>query len=124
LTAVKKQVDLLLSRIADTDERIAAIDARRKLIDEVQAKTNAIVHVLDDVRINLETVGEHKAVVDQVAEKIAQLEFMLQEARSTLRTLQHERELAERIRAEHQAVAITAPACRRKESERRRARAR
>jgi len=63
----------------------------------VQAKTNAIVHVLDEVRINLETVGEHKAVVDQLAEKVAQLEFLLQEARNTLRTLQHERELAERI---------------------------
>jgi hypothetical protein len=97
LIALKDQVDLLLSRIADTDEGIVAIDARRKLVDEVQSKTNAIVHVLDDVRINLETVGEHKAVVDQVADKVAQLEFMLQEARNTLRTLQHERELAERI---------------------------
>ena len=63
----------------------------------MQTKTNAIVHLLDDVRINLETLGEQKAVVDHVAEKVAQLEFMLQEARNTLRTLQHERELAERI---------------------------
>ena len=62
-----------------------------------QTKANAIVHVLDDVRINLETLGEQKAVIDHVAEKVAQLEFMLQEARNTLRTLQHERELAERI---------------------------
>ena len=53
--------------------------------------------MLDDVRINLETLGEQKAVIDHVAEKVAQLEFMLQEARNTLRTLQHERELAERI---------------------------
>ena len=60
-------------------------------------KANAIVHLLDDVRINLETLGEQKAVVDHVAEKVAQLEFMLQDARNTLRTLQHERELAERI---------------------------
>jgi hypothetical protein len=70
---------------------------KRKLVDEVQTKANAIVHVLDDVRINLETLGEQKAVIDHVAEKVAQLEFMLQEARNTLRTLQHERELAERI---------------------------
>ena len=63
----------------------------------MQTKANAIVHVLDDVRINLETLGEQKAVIDHVAEKVAQLEFMLQEARNTLRTLQHERELAERI---------------------------
>ena len=97
LTALRNHVDLLLSRVTETDERIAGIDARRALIDEVETKTNAIVHVLDDVRINLETLGEQKAVVDHVAEKVAQLEFMLQEARNTLRTLQHERELAERI---------------------------
>ena len=90
-------MDELLSRIAETDQRIVDIDGRRKLVDEVQTKANAIVHLLDDVRINLETLGEQKAVVDHVAEKAAKLEFMLQEARQTLRTLQHERELAERI---------------------------
>jgi hypothetical protein len=66
-------------------------------VDEVQAKANAIVHLLADVRINLETLGEQKVVIDHVAEKVTQLEFTLQEARNTLRTLQHERELAERI---------------------------
>jgi NAD-specific glutamate dehydrogenase len=91
------RVDELLSRIGETDERIVAIDSRRKIVDEVQQKANTIVHLLDDVRINLETLGEQKAVIDHVAEKSAQLEFMLQEARNTLRTLQHERELAERI---------------------------
>jgi hypothetical protein len=95
--ALKTQVDLLLSRISETDERIVAIDARRKEVDEVQTKANAIVHLLDDVRINLEMLGEQKAVVDHVAEKSAQLEFMLQEARNATRNLQHERELAERI---------------------------
>ena len=94
---LKNQVDILLSRLAETDERIVAIEAKRKMVDEVQTKANAIVHVLDDVRINLETLGEQKAVIDHVAEKVAQLEYMLQEARNTLRTLQHERELAERI---------------------------
>jgi uncharacterized coiled-coil protein SlyX len=97
VATLKGQVDLLLSRIGETDERIVAIDAKRKLVDEVQTKANAIVHVLDDVRINLETMGEQKAVIDHVAEKVAQLEFTLQEARNTLRALQHERELAERI---------------------------
>ena len=97
VATLKSQVDLLLSRIAETDDRIVAIDAKRKLVDEVQTKANAIVHVLDDVRINLETLGEQKAVVDHVAEKVAQLEFTLQEARNMLRMLQHERELAERI---------------------------
>ena len=95
--ALKTRVDDLLSRIAETDERMAAIDGRRKLVDEVQTKANAIVHLLDDVRINLESLGEQKAVVNHTAEKVAQLEFMLQEARNTLRTLQHEREIAERI---------------------------
>ena len=87
----------MLSRIAETDERIAAIDSRRKLVDEVQTKANTVVHLLDDMHISLETIGEQKAVVDHVAEKVAQLEFMVQEARNTLRTLHHERELAERI---------------------------
>ena len=31
--------------------------SRRKLVDEVQTKANAIVHLLDDVRLNLETLG-------------------------------------------------------------------
>jgi chromosome segregation ATPase len=97
ITTLKNRVDELLSRIGETDDRIASIDARRKLIDEVHTKTNTIVHVLDDVRINLETLGEHKAVIDHVAERVNQLEYALQEARNTLRTLQHERELAERI---------------------------
>ena len=70
---------------------------RRRLVDEVHTKTTAVVHMLDDVRINLETLGEHKAVIDHVADRVQQLEFTLQEARNTLRTLQHERELAERI---------------------------
>ena len=97
LEQLKASVDDLLSRIGETDERIAAIDERRKVVDEVQHKTNAIVHVLDDIRVNLETLGEQKAVVDHVSEKVAQLEFMLQEARNTIRSLQHERELAQRI---------------------------
>jgi len=90
-------VDELLSRIRETDERIVSIDSRRKIVDEVQTKANAIAHLLDDVRINLETLGEQKAVIDHVAEKAGQLEFMVQEARNTLTRLQHEREIAERI---------------------------
>ena len=97
VAALKSRVDELLSLIGQTDERIAVIDTRRKLVDEVQNKANAIVHLLEDVRINLETLGEQKAVIDHVSEKVAQLEFMLQEARNTLRTLQHERQIAERI---------------------------
>ena len=77
----------------------------------MQAKTNAIVHLLDDVRVNLEMLGEQKAVVDHVAEKVAQLEFMLHEARNTQRSLQVERETAERIAANiKQLRAKTGPA--------------
>jgi uncharacterized coiled-coil DUF342 family protein len=66
-------------------------------VDEVQTKTSLISNLLEDVRVNLETLGEQKAVIDHVAEKLARLEFMMQEAQTTVRTLQHERELAERI---------------------------
>jgi len=97
IAALKVRVDDLLSRIAETDDRIVAIDSRRKVVDEVQAKANAIAHLLNDVRINLETLGEQKTVIDHVAEKAGQLELMVQDARNTIRTLQHERELAQRI---------------------------
>ena len=70
---------------------------QRRRQDEVQNKANAIVHLLEDVRVNLETLGEQKALVDHVAEKVSQLDFTLQEARNTLRELQRERELAQRI---------------------------
>ena len=78
------------------------------MVDEVQTKANAIVHMLDDVRVNLETLGEQKAVVDHVAERVAQLDFALQEARNTQRTLQHERELADvgKVFAVHGAAGV------------------
>src|SRR5262249_58769812 len=40
VATLKGQVDLLLSRIEETDERMVAIDARRKVVDEVQTKAN------------------------------------------------------------------------------------
>jgi chromosome segregation ATPase len=97
VSAVKAQVDQLSSRLADTNQRMVSIDARGALLDEVETKANAIVNLLDDVRINLETIGEQKAVVDQVAQTVGQLEFRLQEARRTIGALQHERDLAERL---------------------------
>ena len=97
VSALKMQIDLLSSRVADTDQRVVSIVARRTLLEEVENKANAILDLLDDVRINVETIGEQKAVVDRVAQTVAQLEFRLQEARSTLGALQHERELAERL---------------------------
>ena len=97
VTALKVQVDQLSSRILETDERVAAIDARRKLLEQVENKATTILDLMDDVRINVETIGEQKAVVDQVAQTAAQLEFRLQEARLILGSLQHEREQAERL---------------------------
>ena len=87
----------LLATANETQEKIAAIEGRRKMVDEVQSKTSLISNLLEDVRVNLETLGEQKAVIDHVADKLARLEFTMQEAQNTLRTLQHERELAERI---------------------------
>lgn len=95
--ALRTQVEELLARIAETDQRVASIDARRKLLEEVENKASLILDLLDDMRINVETIGEQKAVVDQVAQTAAQLEFKLQEAQRILVTLQHEREQAERL---------------------------
>ena len=82
IASLKGRVDELLSRIDETEERISSIDARRRVVDEVHSKTTAVVHMLDDVRIDLETLGEHKAVIDHVAERVQQLEFTLQDARA------------------------------------------
>jgi archaellum component FlaC len=53
--------------------------------------------MLEDVRLNLETLGEQKAVIDHVMEAFNKLTEKLQESQNTLRSLQTERELAERI---------------------------
>jgi hypothetical protein len=63
----------------------------------VQARANSIVHVLDDINVNLEMLSEQRAVVDHVGEKLARLDYTVQEAHNTLRALQREREVAERI---------------------------
>ena len=97
VTALRRQVQELLATAAATEDKIAAIEARRKTVDEVQAKTNLISNLLEDVRVSLESFGEQKAVIDHVAEKLARMEFAMQEAQTVVRTLQHERELAERI---------------------------
>ena len=53
--------------------------------------------LLEDVSVNLETLGEQKSVIDHLTEKLARIDFTMQEAQNTLQTLTHERELAERI---------------------------
>jgi hypothetical protein len=56
-----------------------------------------IANLLEDVRVNLETVSEQKAVVDHLTEKLGNVEFVMQDAQNTLRMLTSERQLAERI---------------------------
>jgi len=69
-----------------------------------------ITNMLEDVRLNLDTLGEHKAVVDHLMENLAQLTGKIQEAQKTLRALQTERELAERIERGIKQLRKTAPA--------------
>jgi len=97
VTGLRRQVQELLATAAETEAKIAAIDARRRDVDEVQAKATLITNLLEDVRVNLETVSEQKAVVDHLNERLAGVQFVIQEAQNTLRMLSQERELAERI---------------------------
>ena len=53
--------------------------------------------MLEDVRLNMETLGEHKTIMDHVMSNFNRLSEMVRESQSTLRALQTERELAERI---------------------------
>lgn len=84
-------------RVGETDAKIADIEARGKMVEEVQTRATAITNLLDDINVNLEMLGEQRAVIDHVGEKLARLDFKVQEAQNTLRALQREREVAERI---------------------------
>ena len=87
----------LLELAGATEEKIAAIEARRREVEQVQARATLITNLLEDVRVNLETVSEQKAVVDHLTERLGSVQFVMQEAQNTLRLLSQERELAERI---------------------------
>ena len=95
--ALKVSVEKALKGIGETEERMAVIESRRKVVSEVQLKTNVMSHMLADVRLNLETLSEQKSVIDHVIENLAGLNEMVQGAQATLKALQTERELAERI---------------------------
>lgn len=97
LVALKTKVDDLVAALTDTEQRMVVIEARRKVVDDVQFQTASIVNMVEDVRINLETLTEQKAVIDHVVEGLAKLSALVQEGQTTLRALQAERELAERI---------------------------
>jgi hypothetical protein len=83
--------------IAETEQRIEMVEGRRKAVGDVQRKTDVIVHVLEDVRVNLEMVSEQKVVIDHAVENVAALDETVREAQATLKGLRLERELAERI---------------------------
>jgi chromosome segregation ATPase len=97
MVTLRDKLDGLLATIAETETRIAAIDGRRKVVDEVQLKTNVIVNMLEDVRLNMDTIGEHKTIMEQAMADIARLTELVQESQTTLRALKAERELAGRI---------------------------
>jgi hypothetical protein len=97
LGALRATLDELLARARDTGGQMDLLESRRKMVEEVQARANGIVHALKDLDLKLELLGEQRAVVDHVGDKLARLDFTLQEAHNTLRALQREREVAERI---------------------------
>jgi hypothetical protein len=66
--------------------------------------------MLEDVRLNVETLGEQKAVVDHVMESVTRLGERVQEAQTTLKALQTERALAERIERGIKQLRKTKPA--------------
>ncbi|HEX6018633.1 MAG TPA: hypothetical protein VFZ28_11075 [Burkholderiaceae bacterium] len=87
----------LATQMGSFAQTMAQLESRRAIIDEVQARADGVTHLLGDLQVNLEMLGEQRAVIDDVGEKLARLDFTVQEAHSTLRALQRERELAERI---------------------------
>jgi chromosome segregation ATPase len=97
MVTLREQLDGLLAAIAETETRIAAIDGRRKVVDEVQLKTSVIVNMLEDVRLNMDTLGEHKTIMEQAMADFTRLTELVQESQTTLRALKAERELAGRI---------------------------
>lgn len=97
IAALRDRVDEALASIGGTEARLASIESQTRLVDEVEVKANAIAHMIDDLQLTLDTVGEQKAAVDHAMENFARLTEKVQEAQTTLRALQAERELAERI---------------------------
>ena len=97
VAAARSQINDLLITARETAEKIAAIEGRQETVDEVQAKTNLISNLLEDVSVNLETLVEQKSIIDNLTEKMAGVDFTMHEAQNTLQKLKHERGLAERM---------------------------
>ena len=104
VAAVRSQINDLLTTARETEEKVAAIEGRQETVDEVQAKTNLISNLLEDVSVNLEILVEQKSIIDNLTEKLARVDFTMQESQNTLQALKHEREMAERMEKRHQAA--------------------
>jgi hypothetical protein len=53
--------------------------------------------MLEDVRLNMDTLGEHKTIMEQAMGDFTRLTELVQESQTTLRALKAERELAGKI---------------------------
>jgi chromosome segregation ATPase len=97
ISQTRDDVDRLAGALAVADEKLVEVERRSTAVEDVRRKAEAVVQMLDDVRVTLDTVGEQKAMVDHVTEMLAQFEDAITEARGTTRALQAERKLAQRI---------------------------
>jgi chromosome segregation ATPase len=97
ISQTRDDVDRLAGALAVADEKLVEVERRSTAVEDVRRKAEAVVQMLDDVRVTLDTVGEQKAMVDHVTEMLAQFEDAMTEARGTTRALQAERKLAQRI---------------------------
>jgi cob(I)alamin adenosyltransferase len=97
LQTLRTRLDALVESLGDTDERIATIEARRALVQEVQSKTEMIANLLEDIGANLDMVAAQKAQIEYASDQVGRLEFSIQQSQNTMRALHHERERAERV---------------------------
>ena len=94
---LRTRLDALVDALGDTNERIATIEARRAVVEEVQSKTMMIDNLLEDINANLDMVAAQKAQIEHVSDQMARLEFSVQQSQNAIRALHHERERAERV---------------------------
>ena len=97
ISQTRDDVDRLAGALAVADQKLLDVEHRSAAVEDVRRKADAVVQLLDDVRLTLDTVGEQQAVVDHVTEMLAKFEDAITEARGTTRALQAERKLAQRI---------------------------
>ena len=97
LAESRVEVQRLLTDLADISAKTADVEARGTVVNDVRRKADAVVCLLDDIRVTLDTVSEQKAMIDHVAEHLVRLDDAIAEARGTTKALQTERKLAQRI---------------------------